>query len=205
MRKILAALALTLVAVLLPWQVGHEPEALAASAFVVGRAVIRPTTIAAGQTATVETSVQARADGVVRMGGISFIAECGHPPPGRTSAAVRRAKPPVRRRGRTGGRVGCPAPERRPISSSPGMHPRGADRRRHGGDEEGEDGDEEAGGEEGRDQEGRDQEGDGHEAGDREQRGQEARDQVCQGQEARGEAGRAKGRSSPARRASKGC
>jgi hypothetical protein len=64
-RKILLALALTVVAALLPWQVGHEPEALAASAFVVGRAVIRPTTIAAGQTATVETSVQARADGVV--------------------------------------------------------------------------------------------------------------------------------------------
>jgi hypothetical protein len=66
-RKILLALALTLVATLLPWQIGHEPEALAASAFVVGRAVIRPTTIDAGQTATIEASIQARAAGVVAV------------------------------------------------------------------------------------------------------------------------------------------
>jgi hypothetical protein len=66
-RKILVALAVVLMGVLLPWQIDYEPEALAASTYTVGRAVIRPTTIVSGQTATVETRIQARAAGVVTV------------------------------------------------------------------------------------------------------------------------------------------
>jgi hypothetical protein len=67
MKRVLVALALTMVALLVPWQAGGEMTALAASGYTVTRAATRPTKAAGGQSVTLEAKVRSRAAGAATV------------------------------------------------------------------------------------------------------------------------------------------